>query len=87
MVNIDKKCADITFSSKAKALAESECKSTENVTFVPVKDQGSDSGSNSSGGSNSTGDSGNAGSVAGVNMVALTSTVGLALAFVFGMSM
>jgi hypothetical protein len=82
-------CADITFRSKAKALGDSECKSTENVTFVPIKEQGSSSGSDGGDSSNSTGgsDAGNAGSAAGVNMVALTSAVGLTLAFVFGMSL
>ncbi|OHW99967.1 hypothetical protein CSPAE12_01197 [Colletotrichum incanum] len=82
-------CADIRFSSNATTLSSEQCK-TDGVTVYPIKEQSangtSDSG-NSTG--NSTGGGGGSSGAAGsgAHMLALTSVVGLSMAFVFGMSL
>ncbi|KAJ0318044.1 hypothetical protein COL5a_010791 [Colletotrichum fioriniae] len=82
-------CADIRFTSNATTLPSDRCK-TEGVTVHTIQEQ-SANGTNSTSGnstSNSTtggGSSGAAGS--GAHMLALSSVVGLSMAFVFGMSL
>ncbi|KAH8905685.1 hypothetical protein BR93DRAFT_978856 [Coniochaeta sp. PMI_546] len=89
-------CADITFRASAAPLNSSECTTDAGVSFFAVTQEvnGSTSGSGSTGGSSggsssnsTTGGSGkNAASATGINMTALSSVVGLALAFVFALS-
>ncbi|KAK3329226.1 hypothetical protein B0H66DRAFT_609953 [Apodospora peruviana] len=74
-------CADITFRANAKALSGDDCKSDEGVSFSVVTAEASNSTNNTStpGGTN-----GNSASAGGVNTLVLTSVVGLAVAFVYG---
>ncbi|KAK1977799.1 hypothetical protein LZ30DRAFT_691890 [Colletotrichum cereale] len=79
-------CADIRFTSNATTLSSEQCK-TEGVTVHGVKDQTTNetSGSGNGTGNSTGGSSGAAGS--GAHLLALTSVVGLSMAFVFGMSL
>ncbi|KAL0935507.1 Uncharacterized protein CTRU02_210098 [Colletotrichum truncatum] len=86
-------CADIRFTSNATALSGDQCK-TEGVTVYPIKEQSANgtveggSGSGSGNASNGTGSGGTSdASGRGAHMAALTSVVGLSVAFVFGMSL
>ncbi|OIW23826.1 hypothetical protein CONLIGDRAFT_111078 [Coniochaeta ligniaria NRRL 30616] len=89
-------CADITFRATAAALNSSECTTDSGVSYFAVSQEvnGSTSSGGSTGGStgdnssnSTTGGSGkNAAAATGINMTALSSVVGLALAFVFALS-
>lgn len=83
-------CADIVFRANATALAEDQCVTSPGVSFVPVVQAAAAGGGGSDGSANSTGggasSKGSAGSATGVNKVALSSAVGLAVVFMFGMS-
>ncbi|KAK3341874.1 hypothetical protein B0T25DRAFT_617361 [Lasiosphaeria hispida] len=69
-------CADITFRSSAAALSGDECK-TDGVTLAQIEPQVNGSSTPPK----------SAGSIAGVNNVVLSSVVGLALVFVYGMGL
>ncbi|OLN81866.1 Uncharacterized protein CCHL11_07010 [Colletotrichum chlorophyti] len=83
-------CANIRFTSNATTLPADECK-TEGVTLHVIQEQ-SGNGTNETGESgNSTGSNGNGGSSdapgRSAHMLALSSVVGLSMAFMFGMSL
>ncbi|WYZ44464.1 hypothetical protein EsH8_VII_000900 [Colletotrichum jinshuiense] len=83
-------CADIRFTSNATALAADQCKS-EGVSVYPIKEQSANGTSDSDSG-NSTGNSTGGGAPSdapgrSAHTVALSSVVGLSMAFVLGMSL
>ncbi|KAK0735135.1 hypothetical protein B0T26DRAFT_633024 [Lasiosphaeria miniovina] len=65
-------CADVTLRANATALSDSECVTDPGVSYVPVQQA-------------STAKS--AGTMASVDIVSLSAVAGLALVFVFGMSL
>ncbi|KAF4784053.1 hypothetical protein HER10_EVM0003450 [Colletotrichum scovillei] len=82
-------CADIRFTSNATTLPSDQCK-TEGVTVHTIKEQSANGTNSTSGNStgNSTSGSGSSGAAgSGAHMLALSSVVGLSMAFVFGMSL
>ncbi len=83
-------CADITFRANVPLLNGSNCQNDPGVSVTLINQETNGTiGSNGSGGSNSSsgGGSKSAAPTSGVNTVALASVVGLAVAFVYGMSM
>ncbi|KAK1499044.1 hypothetical protein CCUS01_02665 [Colletotrichum cuscutae] len=82
-------CADIRFTSNATTLPSDQCK-TEGVTVHTIKEQSANGTNSTSGNStgNSTSGSGSSGAAGnGARMLALSSVVGLGMAFVFGVSL
>ncbi|KAJ9155848.1 hypothetical protein NKR19_g4394 [Coniochaeta hoffmannii] len=89
-------CADITFRASAAPLNSSECATSDGVSFFAVSqevngstsDNGGSTGSSGNGSNSTTGGSSgtNAAGAMGVSRAALGSVVGLALAFVFALS-
>ncbi|TEA20685.1 Uncharacterized protein C8034_v008176 [Colletotrichum sidae] len=87
-------CADIRFTANATTLPADRCK-TEGVEVYPIKEQSAngtveDGGSGSGSGNASNSTSGNGSSAASgraSSFVALTSVVGLSMAFVFGLTL
>ncbi|KAK3897216.1 hypothetical protein C8A05DRAFT_39235 [Staphylotrichum tortipilum] len=80
-------CADIVFRANATALGGDDCKSSPGVSYTEVGAAKVDTGNGSAaGGSGSGSGSKSAGAGSGVNLVALSSTVALAMVFVLGMS-
>ncbi|KAL2159354.1 hypothetical protein VTH06DRAFT_2357 [Thermothelomyces fergusii] len=77
-------CADIVFREDAKVLSGDECKSSEGVSFAPVKVQSDD---DAAGGNKTGADKEGAGSALAVNTAALSSFVGLVMVFVASLSM
>ncbi|KAF9870177.1 hypothetical protein CkaCkLH20_12263 [Colletotrichum karsti] len=84
-------CADIRFTANATTLSSDKCK-TQGVEVYPVKEQnangtveeggGGNASNSTSGGGGTSGASGR-----GAHVAALTSVVGLSMAFVFGLSL
>ena len=83
-------CADITFRSSATSLNSSECETSAGIEYSGVTQETNGSTSTGSGdgsGDSTTGGSGQSAATAtGINKTALSSVVGLALAFVFALS-
>ncbi|EFQ25686.1 uncharacterized protein GLRG_00830 [Colletotrichum graminicola M1.001] len=82
-------CADLRFTSNATTLSSEQCK-TEGVTLHAVTDQTTNetSGSGNSTGNSTGGGDGTSGAArSGSHLLALSSVVGLSMAFVFGMSL
>ncbi|KAF4819145.1 hypotheticall protein [Colletotrichum siamense] len=86
-------CADIRFTANATTLPSDQCK-TEGVEVYTVKEQSANgtveegSGSGNSSGNSTSGGGGSSGAAGrSSHAVALTSIVGLSMAFVFGMSL
>ncbi len=81
-------CADIVFSKNATVLADGDCVTSPGVSAAPIAlGSGSGSGTGANTSTNSTAGKGSAGSAVGVNVVAMSSVVGLAVVFMFGMSL
>ncbi|KAK0624874.1 hypothetical protein B0T17DRAFT_531342 [Bombardia bombarda] len=78
-------CADITFRSNATTLSTNDCVTDEGVTFAPIAVEAGANGSTTANTTTTTGKS--AAATGGVNMIALSSVVGLTLAFVCGMGL
>ncbi|KAM7215135.1 hypothetical protein V8F06_009453 [Rhypophila decipiens] len=81
-------CADIVFRSSAKSLSGDDCKSN-NVTggFVAAATQGSDDDSKNDTTSGGNNQGSGAAHIGGANTMVLSSVVGLALAFVYGLGL
>ncbi len=72
-------CADITFRNNVSPFGGQDCTTDSNVNFTVVNQEFNGSTTSTGGGGQS------AGSSSGVDRVALTSVVGLAVAFLYGM--
>ncbi len=83
-------CADVVFRSNATVLAADQCVNSAGISYTPIQLAAAATTTSTGSGTSSTGSSagkGSGGSAVGVNVVAMSSVVGLAVAFVFGMSL